>query len=154
MNRMKMSLKKCCLCTEQEIRDSHCHIQRFRIINLVLVNIVDNRVLHQISDAFAALQGPSDSRRAYLIRNPFGHDTNVVLEMRSEKIELCNRVRFVEKSSCSLVLLLSCSHIYIVLRSRNLFVLCRVYWENLYYFLCILVMIRMFTMCLDKMSES
>lgn len=73
--------KRMCL---NRIRNSHCRIWHSRIVDLVLVDVIDDGVLQQISNALAALQSSSDSRRTNFVRDPFSHDTNVVLENKEK----------------------------------------------------------------------
>jgi len=51
----------------------------------MLVDIIDKRVLQQVSNALTALQSSSNSRRTNFVRDPFGHNANVVLKNKKEK---------------------------------------------------------------------
>lgn len=51
----------------------------------MLVDVIDDGVRQQISNALAALQSSSDPRRANFVRDPFRHDTNIVLENNKGK---------------------------------------------------------------------
>lgn len=63
-------------------QDSHCCIWRSRIVDFMLVDIINDRVLQQIPDALTALQSSPDSRRTDFIWDPFSYNANIVLKIK------------------------------------------------------------------------
>ena len=54
-------------------------------VDAIPVDVVDHRVLQQVLDALAALEGPPDARRADFVRDPLGDDLDVVLRRERQE---------------------------------------------------------------------